>query len=115
MARRMAVHFWPALTVISVDDFLDEQVEFGRPGRGVGAEQRGVEAVLLGDEADAIRAATTGWVCSFIAVAAEPVKLTTSWPVRWSNRSPTPPTISCTAPGGSRPLSIITRNAASHR
>ena len=33
-------------------DFLDEQVELGRSGRRVGAEQRGVEAVLLGDEAD---------------------------------------------------------------
>ena len=53
MARRMAVHFCPALTVISIDDFLDEQVELGRSGRGVGAEQRGVEAVLLGDELDA--------------------------------------------------------------
>ena len=38
MARRMAVHFCPALTVISIDHFLDEQVEFRRSGRGVGAE-----------------------------------------------------------------------------
>ena len=34
------------------DDFGHEQVEFGRAGRGVGAEQRGVETVLLGDELD---------------------------------------------------------------
>ncbi len=27
-------------------------------------------------------------------MCAEPVKLTMSWPVRWSKRSPTPPTIS---------------------
>ena len=53
MARRMAVHFWPALTVISLHDLLDEQVELRRAGRRVGAEQRGVEAVLLGDEAHA--------------------------------------------------------------
>ena len=33
-------------------DFLDEQVEFGRARRRVGPEQRGIEAVLLGDEAD---------------------------------------------------------------
>jgi hypothetical protein len=36
------------------DHFLDEQVELGRARRRVGAEQRGVEAVLLGDEADAL-------------------------------------------------------------
>ena len=46
---------------------------------------------------------TVGWVRSLSAVEAEPVKLTTSWPVRWSNRSPTPPTISCTAPVGRTP------------
>ena len=49
-------------------DFLDEQVEFGRARRGVGAEQRGVEAVLLGDEADATRAITVGCVRSLSAV-----------------------------------------------
>ena len=37
-------------------DFLDEQVELGRAGRRVRAEQRRVEAVLLGDEADRLRA-----------------------------------------------------------
>ena len=35
-------------------DLADEQVEFGRAGRRVGAEHRGVEAVLLGDEADGL-------------------------------------------------------------
>ena len=35
------------------DDFGHEQVELRRAGRGVGAEQRGVETVLLGDEFDA--------------------------------------------------------------
>ena len=35
-----------------VDDFLDEQIELGRPRRGIGAKDRGVEAVLLGDELD---------------------------------------------------------------
>ena len=81
-------------------DFLDEQVELGRARRRVGPEQRGVEAVLLGDEADGLRGRPSGATCSFSAVCAEPVKLTTSWPVRWSNRSPTPPTISWIAPGG---------------
>ena len=46
--------FLPRLDGHLVDDLLDEQVEFGGAGRGVGAEQRGVEAVLFGDEADAL-------------------------------------------------------------
>ena len=31
-------------------DLLDEEIEFGGSGRGIGAEDRGVEAVALGDE-----------------------------------------------------------------
>ena len=45
--------FLPRLDRHLGHDFLDEQVELGRSRRGVGAEQRGVEAVLLGDELDA--------------------------------------------------------------
>ncbi len=54
MARRMAVHFCPALTVISLTTSLTNRSNSGVPGRRVGAEQRGVEAVLLGDEPDAL-------------------------------------------------------------
>ena len=43
--------FLPRLDRHLGHDFLDEQVELRRARRGVGAEQRGVEAVLLGDEA----------------------------------------------------------------
>ena len=41
-------------------DLLDEQIEFGRAGRGVRAEDRGVEAVPLGDEAHRIRGRSPG-------------------------------------------------------
>ena len=46
--------FLPRLDRHLARHFLDEQVEFGRPRRGVGAEDRGVEAVALGDEAHAL-------------------------------------------------------------
>ena len=36
-------------------DFLDEQVELRRSRRRVGPKQRGIEAVLLGDEPDRFR------------------------------------------------------------
>ena len=42
-------------------------------------------------------------------VQAEPVKVTTSWPVTWSSRSPTEPEISCSAPSGRMPDSTIRR------
>ena len=115
MARRMAVHFCPALTVISVTTSLTNRSNSGVPGAASGPSSEAFRLSCSATNLHRFRAATTGWERNFSAVEAEPVKLTTSWPVRWSNRSPTPPTISCTAPGGSRPLSIITRNAASHR
>ncbi len=46
--------FLPGLDRHLVDDLGDEQVEFRRARRGVGAEDRGIEAVLLGDELDAL-------------------------------------------------------------
>ena len=53
MARRIAVHFWPALAVISVTSGLDEGVELRRALDGVRAQDRGVQGVGLGGEADA--------------------------------------------------------------
>ena len=43
--------FLPRLGRHLAHDFLHEQVELRRPGRGVGAEHGGVERVALGDEA----------------------------------------------------------------
>ncbi len=56
---------------------------------------------------------TAGWLRSRLAVAAEPVKAMLSCPVRWSNRSPTPPQSSWTDPGGSAPDSTMCRKASS--
>ena len=53
MARRMAVHFCPAFTVISVATSLIE-IELRRSGPGVRPKQGGVEAVLLRHEADGL-------------------------------------------------------------
>jgi hypothetical protein len=51
MARRIAVHFWPAGHL--GDDALDEEVELGIVHRHVGAEDRAVQRVGLDAEADA--------------------------------------------------------------
>ena len=114
MARRMAVHFCPALTVISLTTSLTNRSNSGVPGAASGPSS---EALRLSCSAmkRTLSRSTPGGSGASCAVAAEPVKLTTSCPVRWSNRSPTPPTISCSAPGGSSPVSIMIRNAASPR
>ena len=54
MTRRMAVHFWPAFTVISRATSLTKRSNSGRAGGGVGAEDRGVEAVGLHGEAGGV-------------------------------------------------------------
>ena len=53
-ARRIAVHFWPALTVISVTSCLTNSSNSGVSGVGVGAEHRAVERVGLGVEPDRV-------------------------------------------------------------
>ena len=60
-ARRMAVHFCPALTVISRATSLTKRSNSGRAGGGVGAEQREVERVGLHGEADRVARSTLGW------------------------------------------------------
>ena len=56
-----------------------------------------------------------GCALSFRPVAADPVNVTTSWQLRCSNRSPTPPTINWRAPSGRIPDSIIERVTISVR
>ena len=77
MARRMAVHFCPALTVISRATSLTNRSNSGVPGAASGPR---IEALRLSRSAmkRTLSRAMTGWVWSFIAVCAEPVKLTTS-------------------------------------
>ena len=54
ITRRIAVHFWPAFDRHLAGDLLDEEVELRRARPGVGAEDRGVEAVGLHREADGV-------------------------------------------------------------
>ena len=84
-------------------DLLDEQVELRRAGAGIGTKDRGVEAVSLHGEADAEFSTIAGCERSLRPVQAEPVKVTTSWPVTWSSRSPTEPAMSWMAPSGRMP------------
>ncbi len=58
---------------------------------------------------------TRGWLLSLRPVAAEPVKVTTSWQVRWSSKSPTPPQMIWSAPSGRIPASSMTRASRSVR
>ena len=80
MARRMAVHFCPALAVISRATSLMNRSNSGVPGAASGPR---IEALRLSRSATKRTDSRpiTGCDCSFIAVAAEPVKLTTSWQV----------------------------------
>ncbi len=110
--RRMAVHFCPAFTVISRTTSFTKRSNSGVPGAASGPS---TVALRLSRSATkrTLSRAMTGWLWSFCAVAAEPVKETTSWVLRWSSRSPAEPVTSCTAPGGSAPDSIMMRKHAS--
>ncbi len=105
-ARRIAVHFCPALTVISVTSCLTNRSNSSVPGAASGPriEQFSESASTLNRTEFA---ATTGWVRNRWPVEAEPVNDTRSWSVRCSKRSPTPPQISCSEPTGNSPESTI--------
>ncbi len=76
-ARRIAVHFWPALTVISVTSCLTYRSNAWVPGAASGPRtdmfSESASALNLTD-----RATTFGWLRSRFAVLAEPVKLSRS-------------------------------------
>ncbi len=55
------------------------------------------------------------WRFSMRPVLALPVKVTTSWLITWSSRSPALPTISCSAPSGRIPLAMMSFTIASVR
>ena len=113
-ARRIAVHFWPALTVISVTSCVTYRSNSGVPGPASGPriEQLSESASALNRTE---RPTTTGCARSCRAVAADPVNDTRSCSVRWSNRSPALPQTSCTEPAGSRPESAISSTSRSVR
>ncbi len=114
IARRIAVHFWPALTVISrTTSFTNRS---NSSSSGVTSGPRIAQFSESASALNGIDCATRfGCVRSFAAVSAEPVKVTTSWPCSRSSRSPVLPTTSCRLPSGSSPDSCISRTAATLR
>ena len=89
MARRIAVHFWPALTGHLARHLLDEQLELLVVGRHVGRQDRAVQRVGLGVERDRVARTMLRCTRSLAAVSAEPVKVTTSCAVEAGpSRSP---------------------------
>ncbi len=89
----MAVHFWPALAVISLTTSLAKISNSSSSGVTSGARM-----ALLRKSASALKgmllARTLGWLFSVSAVLAEPVKVTRSCSSSRSRRSPVPPMIS---------------------
>ena len=77
----MAVHFWPALTVISLTTSATK-----RPNSGVSGPALGARMAALMESASTVnltdRSAIAGWVRRRAAVVADPVNATLSWPSR---------------------------------
>ena len=116
-ALRMAVHFWPALTVISLTISAANRSNSGVPGTAQGAS-----TAALSESASALnrtaRSSTPGCARSRRAVAAEPVKAMLSCPSRlWSRPSSSSDEAhtSCSEPSGIRPEPMMSRTAASAR
>ncbi len=100
------MHFCPAFTVISVTRPFTNRSNSGVPGAASGPSAEKFSESASAEKRTEFRT-IAGCVRNVCAVDAEPVKLTRSWPVRWSNVSPRPPATNCSAPSGSRPESTI--------
>ncbi len=112
MTRRIAVHFCPALAVISrTTDFTNAS------NSGESSVTSGAMIAALSESVSAVKrtpfSCTLVWARSDWAVAAEPVKATWSRASRWSSRSRAAPEISCREPSGSSPESSMSRTHAS--
>ncbi|MCY1181140.1 hypothetical protein D9M73_216290 [compost metagenome] len=114
MARRMAVHFCPALVVISLATSLMNSSNSSSSGVTSGAR-----IAQFSESASAVNGTELrirfGVTRNLAAVSADPVKVTTSWPCRRSSRSPVLPITSCRLPSGSKPEAFIRRTTASVR
>ena len=99
IARRMAVHFWPDLTVISRATSLTKRSNSSSSGVTSGAR-----IAQLSESASALNGiewrTRFGCTRSLAAVSAEPVKVTMSLPSSRSSRSPVLPITSCSAAFG---------------
>ncbi|MND20560.1 hypothetical protein D3C80_108930 [compost metagenome] len=114
MARRMAVHFCPALVVISRTTSL-----MYRSNSSLSGVTSGPRMAQFSESASAVNGTELrtrfGVTRNLAAVSAEPVKVTTSWPCRRSSRSPVLPITSCRLPSGNSPDAFISRTTASVR
>jgi hypothetical protein len=114
IARRMAVHFWPAFVVISTTSCFTYASNSGVPGTAsVPRIEALIESVSLVKRTPPV--CTESWARSRSAVEADPVNATRSPRRRWSKRSGTLPDTSCSDPSGSRPDSTRMRTMASAR
>lgn len=108
------MHFWPAFNDISRTTSVTDRSNSGLPGA-----TSGPRIAAFSESASALNGialcARFGWVRSRAAVCVEPVKVTTSCVSSRSSRPPTPPTMSCSAPGGSSPDASKRRTSASVR
>ena len=114
ITRRMAVHFWPALTVISATTPLTNRSNSGSSTAtsGPSTEQLSESASTPSCTPPCI---TLVWVRSIPAVWAEPVKATESCTVSSSSRPAGLPHSSWSAPSGRMPDSTMRRTASSVR
>ena len=110
----MAVHFCPALTVISRATSLTKSSNSSSSG-----ETSGARIAQFSESASALngtdRRTRLAFMRSRAAVSAEPVKVTMSLSSSRSSSSPVPPITSCRLPSGSSPDSSISRTQASVR
>jgi len=110
--RRTAVHFWPALMVISLATSLTKRSNSAVPGFASGPR-----TVALSESASRLNGTPSSLnrPVDFRRnpVAYEPVNVTTSWRCTGS-RIPWPlPTTSCRAPSGRIPLETMSRTTRS--
>ncbi len=114
IARRMAVHFCPALVVISTTSCFTYASNSGVPATAsVPSTDALIESVSLVNRTPPV--CTESFARSFSAVDADPVKATRSPRRRWSKRSGTLPETSWSVPSGSSPDSTRMRTNASAR
>ena len=114
MTRRIAVHFCPALTVISVTTPLTN-----RSSSGSSTVTSGPRIEQLSESASTPSrtppCSTFGCWRRWAPVAAEPVKATESWGPSSSINPAGLPHSSCSEPSGSRPDSTMRRTTSSVR
>ena len=114
MTRRMAVHFWPALTVISVTTPLTN-----RSNSGSSAVTSGPRIEQLSESASTPSrtppCSTDGCWRRWAPVAAEPVNATESCAPSSSSRPAGLPQSSCSEPSGRMPDSMMRRTTSSVR